>query len=148
LLDKLTVAPLLGAGPFNVTVPVAPTPPMTLVGLIPTLEIARLWIVSGADFEDPFTRALIFAVVLEEIEVVVTAADPDDTPAAIDTDAGTTAAALSLRSVTTSPPAGAGPVRNTVAVEEAPQTTVEGERLTDEGTDVLTVNKAVFELVL
>src|SRR5438034_4408710 len=33
LLDKLTTAPPLGAGPLSVTVPVEELPPVTLVGL-------------------------------------------------------------------------------------------------------------------
>jgi hypothetical protein len=36
LLDRLTTAPLDGAGPFNFTVPVAEVPPMTDVGLTMT----------------------------------------------------------------------------------------------------------------
>ena len=33
LLDSVTVAPAVGAGPLRVTVPVAPAPPITVVGL-------------------------------------------------------------------------------------------------------------------
>jgi hypothetical protein len=33
LLDKLTVAPPMGAGPFSVTIPIELAPPMRLVGL-------------------------------------------------------------------------------------------------------------------
>ena len=36
LLDNVTNAPPVGAAPFSVTVPVAPTPPTTLVGLTDT----------------------------------------------------------------------------------------------------------------
>lgn len=33
LLDRLTTAPLAGAGPFRVTVPVEEVPPITVLGL-------------------------------------------------------------------------------------------------------------------
>lgn len=36
LLDKVTVAPVVGAGPLRVTVPLAPAPPTTLVGFTET----------------------------------------------------------------------------------------------------------------
>jgi hypothetical protein len=46
LLERLTTAPPLGAGPLRVTVPVEVVPPLTLVGLSPT-ELSVGGVVAG-----------------------------------------------------------------------------------------------------
>lgn len=58
---------------------------------------------------------------------MVTVKVPEVEPAGIVRVAGTVAAALLEVSVATNPPAGAGPVRVTVAVEEFPPTSAVGE---------------------
>jgi len=66
---------------------------------------------------------------------------PDDTV----TLAGTLATeGLLLESTTTVPPAGAGPLRVTVPVEELPAFTVEGESVNDDGTGGLTMMVVVL----
>jgi hypothetical protein len=59
--------------------------------------------------------------------------------------AGTLAAAvLLLDRVTTAPPAGAGPVKVTVPVEEVPPTTEAGFKVTELGAGAVIVKVAVF----
>jgi len=55
---------------------------------------------------------------------------------------GTCAAALLLDNATTAPPAGAGPVRVTVPVEDEPPVTDVGFKLRENGVGALTVNPA------
>ena len=69
--------------------------------------------------------------VVETTGLVVAVKVALDAPAATVTDAGTWAAAVfELVKVTTAPPAGAGPLRVTVPVEDAPPTTEAGLTLT------------------
>ena len=76
--------------------------------------------------------------------VVVTAKVADVALAATVTVAGTCAAAvLLLDNVTTAPPAGAGPFRVTVPVDEFPPSTETGLRLTKLGTGAVMVKLAV-----
>ena len=64
--------------------------------------------------------------------------------AATDTLAGSCAAAvLPLDSVTTAPPAGAGPLNVIVPVEEAPPTTALGLKVTEFSTAAVTVKLAL-----
>jgi len=71
--------------------------------------------------------------------VTVNIGDTDAPPATV-TDAGTVAAGLLLVSVTTAPPAGAGPLSVTVlAVVDAPPTTDAGDSVTANGLGACTV---------
>jgi hypothetical protein len=72
------------------------------------------------------------AVLSAVTAVVVTLNVADVAPAATVTVEETAAAESLLESPTTDPPAGAGPVRETVPVELLPPTTLVGETLTDE----------------
>ena len=66
-------------------------------------------------------------------------------PAGTVTLAGTLATEdLLLDSATTVPPAGAGPLRVTVPVEEVPASTAEGESVNEDSTGGLMVTAAVF----
>ena len=76
-------------------------------------------------------------VVIVKIDVVA--------PAATVTLAGTRAAAvLLLVRVTTAPPAGAGPVKVTVPVDDVPPITEVGLRVTEVSAAAVTVKVAVF----
>ena len=68
-------------------------------------------------------EVLTTLVVTGKVAVVV--------PAATVTLPGTVAAALSLKSVTAAPPAGAGPLSPTVPVAEFPPTSASGVRLSE-----------------
>ena len=80
---------------------------------------------------------------LTELVVMVNAGDTV-APAATVTEAGTVAAAgLPLVSVTTTPPAGAGPLSVTVfAVVDVPPSTDAGDNVTADGLGASTVNVA------
>ena len=69
-------------------------------------------------------------------------------PAATVTLAGTLATeGLLLDSATTVPPAGAGPLRVTVPVEELPAFTVEGESVNDDSTGELMARVVVLVML-
>jgi hypothetical protein len=76
--------------------------------------------------------------------VVVIAKGMLDVPATTRADGGTTAETSLLRSATTSPPAGAGPVREMVPVAPAPPTTVEGLTESVDRADALMLRVAVL----
>jgi hypothetical protein len=90
---------------------------------------------------------VIVAAVVEATEFVVAVKVAVVAPAATVTDAGTWTAAVLLEvKLTTAPPAGAGPLRVTVPVEEAPPATDVGLTLTpvnDACAAAVTVNVAV-----
>jgi hypothetical protein len=51
--DRVTTAPPVGAGPFNVTVPVEEIPPFTAVGVITKVDIAKGLMANPAVSVDP-----------------------------------------------------------------------------------------------
>jgi len=143
LLVNVTTAPPLGAGPFNVTVPVEEVPPVTDVGLRPTELGAGALTVSPAVCVVLLYVAEIVDDVLLPTAVVVTVNVAVVAPAATVTLAGTVAApVLLLLSVTAAPPAGAGPFSVTVPVEEVPPVTDVGLRFTKLGVGAFTANVA------
>src|SRR3990172_9923934 len=124
-LDSATTAPLAGAGPFRVTVPVEDSPPVTLAGLTETAASAGGLIVRGV-FCVPFTLPVMVAEVTAPTALVFTENVAVVSPAATVTLAGSVAAALLLDSATSAPPAGAGPLKVTVPVEDSPPATLAG----------------------
>jgi hypothetical protein len=131
-LESVTTTPPAVAGAVNVTVPVEEEPPTTESGLRLRLErVGSLeFTVNVADLDTPpalavMTEELLPAVVPARIVNVALVSPP-----ATVTLSGTVAAvALPLERATTSPPAGAGPVRATVPVLVEPSTTAVGLRL-------------------
>lgn len=129
LLESETANPPVGASPFKITVPVETLPPMTAVGLSVTPVRARgtpIVTVNGAVNVTPLEIARRLPVVTAATAWVVTLKVAVDAPALTVTEAGSKAAALLLSSDTVTPPAGAGPVSETVAVEDVPAATLAG----------------------
>ena len=100
----------------------------------------RLRMDKVALFVTPPAVAEIVTEVLDEPGDVLTTNVAELLPGGTVTLAGTLATeGLLLDSTTTVPPAGAGPLRVTVPVEELPAVTVEGESVNDDSTDGLMV---------
>jgi hypothetical protein len=142
-LDSVTTIPLAGARLLRVTVPVEEDPPTKLAGFNDTLESAGGLIVRVVACGSPKSPVIVTettaptALVFTEKVAVVA-------PAATVTLAGTVAAALSLDRITAIPAAGAGLLRVTVPVDEAPPVTLAGLTNTLESTGGLIARVAVF----
>ena len=136
LLLKLTTLPPDGAAALNVTVPVEPFPPTTLVGFNDTEETVGPLLggvmVNVACCELLPNVAVITAVVVVVTEVVVTVNEALVLPAATVTLLGTLADELLLESETTDPPEGAALESVTVPCEELPPVTLVGFKVTEE----------------
>lgn len=123
---RVTTMPAAAAGPLRVTVPVEASPPVTAEGLnvmeattggkMPRVAV---WLTAPAA---AVTVAVVFAATIDVVTVNV----PLVAPAATVTLAGTCADALFDEVVTEKPPAGAGPVRVSVPVLDAPPVTCVG----------------------
>jgi hypothetical protein len=134
LLLRLTTAPPDGAAPVNVTVPCDVFPPVTLVGLsdsadsvgcaVPgvTVKTAPQLVFNTAKILIAFVALTLVVVMLNVVLLP---------PAGTVTVDGTTAAASQLEIATEAPPAGAGPLRVTVPVDDAPAVTVDGLSVSD-----------------
>jgi hypothetical protein len=142
-LDRVTTAPSAGAALLRVTVPVEEDPPVTLAGATETLESTG-GLIAKAVVCGPLKLAVMVAEVVVPTAVVLTVKFAVASPAATITLAATVAAALSLDRVTTAPPAGAGPFRVTVPVEEDPPVRLAGLTETEVSTAGLIVRPAVF----
>jgi hypothetical protein len=144
LLDKVTTAPFVGAALLNVTVPVEEVPPTTDEGLIVT-EFTTFPNTARPAVRFAMYVAEIVAETVVETGLVVTVNVAVVAFAATVTLAGTCAAAvLLLDKVTTAPPAGAGPVSVTVAVEVFPPVTEVGFMLSEVRDAAETVNVPVL----
>ena len=71
LLDRVTVAPLAGAGPLRVTVPVELFPPITELGLLLTEERAAALTVSVVVRVTPYVPEMVTEVFAETGVVVI-----------------------------------------------------------------------------
>lgn len=143
LLVSVTTAPLAGAAPFKVTVPVEEFPPVTLVGLRESNDGVAARTVNVAVRVVPLNAAEIVTDVLAVTGVVVIVKVAVVAPAGTVTLAGTTAAdVLLLVRVTMSPPGKAAPFRVTVPVDDAPPIGLFGLSETEEGVAARTVKFA------
>lgn len=140
---KVTTVPPDGAAPPRITVPVELAPPATVVGLRVNDVSACGLTVNVAEALAPPSEELMLTGVLAPTANVVIAKVADVAFAATVTVAGTVATAVfALVSVTMVPPDGAGPVRVTVPVEDAPPMTTVGLRLNPLSVAGLTVRLA------
>ena len=133
LLVSDTTAPPLGAGPFNVTVPVALSPPTTMDGLKTT--DARETVVSTGSCDVLVTPSYSAEIVTDVSLVTATVVTvnvalvlPLDT---VTLDGTVATEVLLLDSDTTAPPLGAGPLSVTVPVEGLPPITGDGFKARD-----------------
>jgi hypothetical protein len=131
LLCKRTSAPPLGAGPFSVTVPVELAPPTTEVGLLLIEDKLAALTLRDAVRLAPNVAVMVMDVLVATAEVV-TVKVVEVLPAGTVTEAGTLPApVLLLDKAMASPPVGAAPLRVTVPVDELPQITVVGFRVSE-----------------
>ena len=131
-LESVTTTPPAVAGAVNVTVPVEEEPPTTERGTRLRFERVGLpeFTVNVADLDTPPALAVMTEELLPAVEPAWIVNVALVSPPATVTLSGTVAAvAFPLESATTSPPAGAGPVRVTVPVLVEPSTTAVGLRL-------------------
>jgi len=140
LLISMTVKPAAGAGPFSVTVPTEPTPPVTELGLnVTVLMVAGLTASMPPMLLAP-TVAVTVTMSVMATPVVVAVNVCEVLVAAIVTLPGTVTAGSPLFNVTVIPPAGAAWLIVTVPVELVPPVTAAGLKLTpdtvSEGTTV------------
>lgn len=131
LLEEIvTFTPPDGASPDRFTVPVVPTPPITVAGLKVMLMRVAGVNVSDAVLETPLRVAVIVAVAELETPVVATLKVAEVAPAATVTFAGVVAGAPEALRVTVIPPAGAAVPSVTVPTATFPPTTEVGLTLT------------------
>jgi hypothetical protein len=124
--DRVTVDPPGGAGADNVTVPVEPAAPVTVVGFR-LIEIPPTVMLSVAVGDPPLAEAVMMLVVADATPSVVTVNVPVVAPAATVIVAGTVAAEVLLDCrLTVRPPDGAGLLIVTVPVDFVPPGTEVG----------------------
>lgn len=143
LLESATTAPVGGAEPVSVTVPVELLPPITELGVRVTDERVAAVTVRVA-VALALKVAVMTEVVLDATPRLVTINVLELLPAGTVMLAGTVAAiVLLLLSDTTAPPVGATPFSLTVAVELLPPTTLVGLNETEDMRMGFTVNVAI-----
>lgn len=126
LLVNLTVVPTNGAGPFNVTVPIADCPPGIAVGVTDIDANVGSTTDKAADLVIEPLVAEIVTDFCAATTFVATWNDASDFPAAIVIDVGTTTVLSLLDSETVSPPVNALPLNVTVPIEGLPPATEDG----------------------
>jgi hypothetical protein len=144
LLDNVTARPPVGAGPTNVTVPVAFWPPTTSDGVTVSDAGTVRCTVSTADLVVPFAVAVMVESVSVPTADVATVNVATVCPAAIVTVFGTDVAVPVLLIATTRPLDGAGPVIVTDAVLELPPMTDVGASVMPSTVGRLTVRVVVL----
>jgi hypothetical protein len=143
LLERVTRAPPVGAGPLSAKVPLEGDPPITLFGLSVSEVRVGPEAGGGVTVRDavrvtPAWEAEIVTDVELATAIVVTWNVPIAVPAGMVTLAGTVAAdVLLLERETTVPPAGAGPLRVTVPVDGLPPFTLVGLSASEDRTGEL-----------
>lgn len=145
LLLSETAAPVGGAAPFRVNVPVEAAPPVTALGFrvrdvkdatVTVRELLRVVVPSVPEIEIETDDATPLVVIVKVALVE---------PAAINTLAGTCATdVLLLCKLTSFPPAGATPFKVTVPVEGFPPTTEVGDLEREERVGALTTRLVVL----
>ena len=145
LLERLTTAPPVGAGPLRVTVPVDGFPPFTLVGFsVNELTVGVVTVSVAVVVAVPYLEVIVTEVLDARAEVVIVKL-AEVAPAATVTLAGVCAAdVLLLDRVTIAPPVGAAPVRVTVPVDEVFPTTEVGFKVSVDRVAAVTVRVAVL----
>jgi len=126
LEDRVIAIPEVGAAVPRVTVPTAPTVPMTLPGATLIAVISGGVIVKLAVFEMPAKVPVMVAVTDEFTELVLIVKVAEDVPAEMFTVGGVNAEVLLEPSATLKPPAPAFPARVAVPVADAPPRTEVG----------------------
>ena len=134
LLASVTMLPPDGAAAVRVTVPCEVPPPVTVVGLSDRPASVGVLAAPGVTVSTApqvvLRSAHSFAAVLELTDDVITGNVAVVAPAGIVTPAGTDAGLVD-DNCTFAPPAGAGALIVTVAVEDVPAVTVAGFTLSD-----------------
>ena len=141
--DRVITKPVLGAGDVTVTVAVLDLPPTTDVGLRVTDFTVGGLRVKVAVGEAAPNFAVMVAVFCTETAEVFTVKVVDVFPDGTVTEEDTVADVIELLSLTTIPPAPAGPVKVTVPVDVTPPTTTDGLSVTDVSDGGLIDNAAV-----
>jgi len=147
LLVSVITAPPAGAGPFSVTVfAVVDVPPTTDAGdNVTTDGLGASTVKVPGRLTPPYAAEIVTGVLAATAMVVMVNAGDTEAPPATVTEAGTVAAAgLLLVSVTTAPPAAAGPFSVTVfAVIDVPPKTDAADKVTTDGLGGCTVKVPV-----
>lgn len=142
-----TSAPPVGAGELRVIVHAVGEPPTTDPGLTDSVNVLTAVIVRTAIVLAPPPDAVIVELVFAVTAAVDTVKVAVIAPEATVTDAGTVVFVPLHDNTTTMPPAGAGPLSETVPLDAPPPVTVEGDRLTEATATGLIVSVADWLVV-
>ena len=148
-LLRPTTKPPDGAGVASVTVPLLDAPPVTLAGDTATLTSAGGKTVSVAPIVESFEDAVIVtgAEAATGVVAMVKSGDVVAPGGTVIDGCGDATEGFELESVTTSPPAGAGPPSVTVfPVVDVPPATLDGERVMAERPTGSTLSVALWAM--